>query len=142
MDLVTRYFEVIDAHISTRIPVNGSKEKPVSKGIVKLQIGKKEERVVVKLSGSVNALDGALRKALEVFFPCVEGVKRVDYTSQRANGREDSEAPVKVFIVFSDKHGNWTTDGTSSDVISASFYALVEGFNEAIKRSLFPPPVE
>jgi 2-isopropylmalate synthase len=76
--------------------------------------------------GPVNALDGALRKALLPFFPNLEEMQLVDYKVRVVNARAGTAARVRVVIESRDPHHVWGTVGVSENIIEASWLALLD----------------
>lgn len=70
--------------------------------------------------GPVHALDRALRKALEVFYPNLAGVRLS--TTRCASWTPGRRPPrwMRVLIESSDGENAWTTVGVSTDIINAS----------------------
>ena len=76
--------------------------------------------------GPVHALDKALRKVLEKFYPLLTGVHLTDFKVRVIDSKEASAAHVRVLIETSDGESSWSTVGVSSDIIEASWLALVD----------------
>jgi 2-isopropylmalate synthase len=76
--------------------------------------------------GPVDALDNALRKALRKFFPSIDEVKLDDYKVRVLDGKDGTAAKVRVLIESSDKTDSWGTVGVSTDVIEASWLAMID----------------
>ena len=85
--------------------------------------------------GPVNALDDALRKALEPHFPAIGGVRLADYKVRIINGHRGTAARTRVFISSTDGHNEWGTVGVSDNIIEASWQALVDSFDFAVLRA-------
>ncbi|MEG2088345.1 MAG: citramalate synthase, partial [Angelakisella sp.] len=83
--------------------------------IIKLRVGQTIEMTSAEGDGPVHALDIALRKALEVFYPVVSAVRLVDYKVRVMETKVGTAAKVRVLIESSDGEHNWTTVGLSSD---------------------------
>jgi len=77
--------------------------------------------------GPVNALDKALRKALECFYPQLEQMHLLDYKVRVLEERVGTSAQVRVLIESGDGRNSWGTVGVSSNIIAASWQALVDG---------------
>jgi 2-isopropylmalate synthase len=77
-------------------------------------------------NGPVSALDAALRKALAPMFPLVERIKLVDYKVRILDGGRGTSATVRVLIDSSDGERRWATVGAGTNIIAASWQALVE----------------
>ncbi len=85
--------------------------------------------------GPVNALDNALRKALIEFFPSLKEVKLEDYKVRVLDGREGTGAKVRVLIESSDGSAQrWGTIGVSSNIIEASWIALIDSLNYKLMK--------
>lgn len=99
---------------------------PHSIAEVTLKIGKKNGFGKAIGDGPVNALDNALRKALLPFFPVVQEICLEDYKVRVVNSDAGTAAKVRVFIEFKDQEKTWTTVGVSTNIIDASWQALVD----------------
>ena len=75
---------------------------PVTEATVKLQVGDVVEHTVSEGDGPVNALDGALRKALERHYPRLREMHLVDYKVRVINARAGTAARVRVVIESQD----------------------------------------
>ncbi len=78
--------------------------------------------------GPVNALDTALRKALEQFYPALQTVRLVDYKVRVLDTKAGTGSKVRVLIEASDGEQRWRTVGVSENIISASCEALIDSF--------------
>jgi 2-isopropylmalate synthase len=77
-------------------------------------------------SGPVEALDKALRKVLEKFYPELKKVHLVDYKVRILNAEEGTNSTTRVLINTADDKSRWSTVGVSDNIIDASWQALVE----------------
>jgi 2-isopropylmalate synthase len=84
----------------------------------------------------VNALDNALRKALEKFYPRVEDVRLIDYKVRVIASTKGTESVVRVLIESGDKKDNWNTVGVSSNIIEASWMALVDSLDYKLYKDI------
>lgn len=92
--------------------------------IIKVTVGDKTEITGEQGNGPVNALDKALRKALEVFYPELKSVYLTDYKVRVLDTENTTNAKVRVIIESTDGKNTWSTIGVSSDIIEASLIAL------------------
>ena len=92
----------------------------------KILVDGKEEIAAAEGTGPVNALDGALRRALKYFYPELEQVRLTDYKVRVIDGIAATAAKVRVLISSTDGRQSWTTVGVSDDIIEASRAALVD----------------
>jgi 2-isopropylmalate synthase len=86
-------------------------------------------------NGPVNALDGALRKALAPAYPELAGIRLVDYKVRILNSKDGTGAVTRVMIESADAEGKrWTTVGVSPNIIEASFEALEDSLTWRLFR--------
>jgi len=98
----------------------------VTEATVKLTVDGKTEHVVGEGDGPVNALDAALRKSLEIFYPQLRDMHLIDYKVRVVNAHAGTAAKVRVIIESRDKDSIWGTVGVSENIIEASWQALVD----------------
>lgn len=99
---------------------------PITEAAVKLQVGDQVRHEVAEGDGPVNALDAALRKALNGLFPTLNKMQLVDYKVRVINSDAATAASVRVVIESADESGTWGTVGVHENVIEASWQALVD----------------
>jgi 2-isopropylmalate synthase len=109
-------------------PVN-STAQPLTEATVKLRVRGAVEHTVSEGDGPVNALDGALRKALHSHYPRLAEMQLVDYKVRVINERAGTAARVRVVIESRDPTGIWGTVGVSENIIEASWLALVDSID-------------
>lgn len=102
--------------------------QPITEATVKVRVGERTMHTVSEGDGPVNALDGALRKALEVCYPRLAELQLVDYKVRVVNSRAGTAARVRVVIESRDGDAVWGTVGVSENIIEASWKALVDSF--------------
>jgi 2-isopropylmalate synthase len=118
-----------------RVSVAGRADgEPVTEATVKVRVGEIVEHSVSEGDGPVNALDGALRKALEPHFPRLKEMTLVDYKVRVINARAGTAARVRVVIESRDEHDVWGTVGVSENVIEASWLALIDAFEHKLAK--------
>jgi 2-isopropylmalate synthase len=98
----------------------------VTEGTVKLRVQGETRHEVAEGDGPVNALDAALRKALNGTFPCLLKMRLVDYKVRVVNSEAGTAARIRVFIESADEQDVWGTVGVSENIIEASWLALVD----------------
>lgn len=86
--------------------------------------------------GPVHALDTALRSALERFYPTVSTIRLTDYKVRVLDSKSATGAKVRVLIETTDGLDIWTTVGVSTDIIEASWLALVDSFEYKLIRDI------
>ena len=112
-------FKVIEEQVT-------GKTRTASSAMLKLSVGNQSELTAAEGNGPVDALDEALRKALERFYPAIIDMHLVDYKVRVLDSKSATGARVRVLIESSDGKNYWVTVGVSSDIIEASAIALVE----------------
>ncbi len=117
------FFELINFKIIGEQPVHDSNN---SSATIKVRVGDRDEITAADGDGPVNALDKALRKVLEVFYPHLGNAHLTDYKVRVLDPQSASAAKVRVLITSSDGEDVWSTVGVSTDIIEASWIALVD----------------
>nr|MCR4580792.1 citramalate synthase [Treponema sp.] len=117
---------------------NGSNPRPepgvCSCAQIKVEVGGRFEITAGEGDGPVNALDIALRRALEKFYPEVSRFRLVDYKVRVLDTNSATASKVRVIIESTDGESAWTTIGVSSDVIEASWIALTDSFEYKLSK--------
>ncbi len=98
----------------------------LSQATIKIVVGNEEELTAAEGNGPVNALDNALRKALVKFYPQISEVHLVDFKVRTLEGADGTAAKVRVLLDSKDNEDVWSTIGVSTNVIEASWHALVD----------------
>jgi 2-isopropylmalate synthase len=106
----------------------------ITEATVKLKVGDKVELVVGEGDGPVNALDAALRKSLENFYPSIRDIHLIDYKVRVVNAKAGTAARVRVIIESRDKTDIWGTVGVSENIIEASWQALVDSVEYKLQK--------
>ncbi|MGH7257035.1 MAG: citramalate synthase [Nitrospiraceae bacterium] len=99
---------------------------PLSEATVMVQVGDVIEHTAAVGTGPVNALDHALRKALEKFYPELREVKLLDYKVRVLSANQGTESKVRVLIESGDHKDKWGTVGVSENIMEASWQALAD----------------
>ena len=120
-------FRVIDAK-------SHEDEKPQSEATVQVKVGGRIEHTAAEGDGPVNALDNALRKALESFYPSLKEMKLFDYKVRVLPAGKGTASVTRVLIESGDKSGRWGTVGVSDNIIDASYQALVDALQYKLLR--------
>lgn len=122
-----RYFELLGFRVIDQKSSEG--EQPPSEATVMVKVGGKIEHTAAVGNGPVNALDNAIRKALERFYPELKEVKLYDYKVRVLPGNMGTGSKVRVLIESGDKDSKWGTVGVSHNIIEASWQALTDSIN-------------
>ncbi|MCK8602033.1 citramalate synthase [Desulfoferrobacter suflitae] len=122
-----RYFELVGFRVIDQ-KLSETKE-PVSEATIMVKVGGNVEHTAALGTGPVNALDNALRKALEKFYPVLKEMELSDYKVRVLPGRDGTASKVRVLIESQDGVDNWGTVGVSHDILEASWQALVDSIN-------------
>lgn len=106
---------------------------------VKIKVGDVLEHTASDGNGPVNALDRALRKALEKFFPEIKEMELSDFKVRVVSGSQGTGAKVRVFVESSDKNSRWGSVGVSENIILASWKSLIDAieYKLAKQRNIF-----
>ncbi|RLJ70590.1 (R)-citramalate synthase [Hydrogenivirga caldilitoris] len=120
--LVKDYFD-FDAY-RVLIAKRRNDSLPTSEATVRLAVEGVDEHTAALGNGPVSALDRALRKALEEFYPNLREMQLIDYKVRIINESAGTSAKVRVLIESGDSKRKWGTVGVSENVIEASWIAL------------------
>jgi 2-isopropylmalate synthase len=129
-------FELLDFHVLIRNGRGGP--DPMAGGnmaaeaTVKVRVGDQVMHTAADGNGPVNALDAAVRKALLPFYPGLADVHLTDYKVRILDGEAGTAAQTRVLIDSSDGRRAWSTVGSSTNIIEASWQALVDSLEYAL----------
>ena len=114
---------------SFRVTIEKDRNQPCSAhATIKISVGDKQEITAGEGYGPVSALDNALRKALDKFYPDLDTMRLVDFKVRVIDGSRGTAAKVRVLIESRDQNEIWSTMGVSEDIIEASWMALADSF--------------
>lgn len=119
------HFERLAYHVNVETAADG---QITTEATVKIRVGDEIRHEVAEGDGPVNALDAAMRKALNGTFPNLAQMHLVDYKVRVINSEAATAAGVRVVIESQDEDDVWGTVGVSENVIEASWIALVDSF--------------
>ncbi|BBA79778.1 putative alpha-isopropylmalate/homocitrate synthase family transferase [cyanobacterium endosymbiont of Rhopalodia gibberula] len=94
---------------------------------IKVTVNGEDRLEVAEGNGPVAALDSALRKALENFYPEVAEFHLTDYKVRILDGESGTSSKTRVLVESSNGKERWTTVGVSPNILEASYEAVVEG---------------
>lgn len=148
---IGRYRKFFDLDHYRVVILKTATNEAIAEATVKITVNGVTEHTVFEGDGPVNALDGALRKALGMHFPEIENVHLSDYKVRVINSREESAASVRVVIECWRQRVDGTrelfgTTGVNTNVIDASWQALVDAYEyhlaHAIEEAEIGPTVD
>lgn len=123
------YFKIISSRRE-----EGVTEKATA--LIKVRVGDSHEITADEGNGPVNAIDKALRKALEVFYPQLKKMHLLDYKVRVIGSGGSTAAVTRVLISSTDGDNVWTTVGVSEDIISASVQALTDSIEYMLNTGI------
>ena len=106
-----------------------------SQVMLKVRVGGDVMHTAAEGNGPVNALDHALRKALEQFYPNLREVRLMDYKVRVVDQGRGTGSVVRVLIESTDGRGVWRTVGSSENIIEASWLALADSLEYWLARA-------
>ncbi len=122
-------FELLDFHVLVRGCHDGHM---AAEATVKVQVGDQVMHTAADGNGPVNALDAAVRKALLPFYPQLADVHLTDYKVRILDGEAGTAAQTRVLIDSANGHRTWSTVGSSTNIIEASWQALADSLEYAL----------
>ena len=131
----TPHFEIDHYRIiSSMDSIDGTTYTEKANAIVKVKVGDKYEITADEGEGPVNAIDKALRKALEVFYPELRKMHLSDFKVRVVTSNDSTAAITRVLIESTDGESTWTTMGASRDIINASVLALTDSLEYMLRN--------
>ncbi len=112
----------------------GGFEPPVPEATIRVRVGPHEVHTASFGNGPVDALYNALLKALVRFYPRLTEIVLEDYKVRVLPGMRGTGAKVRVLIISRDGHTWWNTVGMATDIIDASWQALVDSITYKLFR--------
>lgn len=134
-----RFFDLLEYHSTFRQDRSGSYK--TCEATVKLMVGPRLQYTVAEGNGPVAALDAALRKALIPAYPDLAKVELTDYKVRIIDSHTGTASKTRVLIVSSDGESRWDTVGVSSNIIEASWLALVDSYEFYLRKFTTYPGV-
>jgi 2-isopropylmalate synthase len=122
-----RFFELMGFRVI--VEKKTEEEAPLSEATIMVRVGDRVEHTAAVGNGPVSALDHAIRKALEKFYPKLKDVKLLDYKVRILSTKDGTEAQTRVLIESGDGQSKWGTVGVSKNIIEASWRALVDSID-------------
>jgi len=127
-----KFFDLIGLRVIVEKRKEG--ETPINEATIMVKVDGKLEHTAATGNGPVNAIDNALRKALEKFYPQLKEVKLLDYKVRVLTAGTGTSARVRVLIESGDSAHKWSTVGVSENIIEASWQALVDSIEYKLLR--------
>lgn len=110
-------------------------EPTISEATIKIVVDDQLEIMAAEGNGPVNALDKALRKALIRFYPEIRDIELYDFKVRILDEKKGTEANTRVLIESGDCDSKWGTVGVSSNIIEASWQALVDSVDYKLHKT-------
>src|SRR3954452_2403789 len=107
----------------------------MTEATVKVHIGGRRVVATAEGNGPVNALDTALRTALNGNFPALDRVHLTDYKVRVLDTNKGTGAATRVLIDSTDGDTTWTTIGVNENIIEASWQALLDSIHFGLLRA-------
>jgi 2-isopropylmalate synthase len=133
LGLQSGLFELSGYHCSFRRDAAGS--STTCSATVTVRKGDSLHETTAEGDGPVNALDAALRQALQSLHPWITGISLSDYKVRIVDGGRGTAARTRVHILSSDGAESWGTVGVSDNIIEASWLALVDSLEYRALKS-------
>ena len=106
----------------------------ITEATLKLRVGDEEMLTVAEGDGPVNALDSALRLALTPHYPELAHIRLTDFKVRVVNVKEGTAAKVRTVVDSADAGETWSTVGVSTNIIDASWHAVVDSIEYGLLR--------
>lgn len=133
---VPSYFEVNSFRVMVERRHNALGDLvTMSEAVVKLNIDGESRMSVAEGNGPVNALDRAMRKDLGKYQSAIDGLELIDYKVRILNGGTGAVTRVLIESHDTRAHRRWFTIGVSSNIVDASFQALIDSITYALLKA-------
>jgi 2-isopropylmalate synthase len=126
------YFEMDGYRVT--VEARRDDREPFAEATVRVRVKGISEHTAAAGNGPVNALDHALRKALEEFYPKLREMTLVDYKVRILDESKGTAAKTRVLITSCDGEETWGTVGVATNIIDASWQALVDSIEYKLRR--------
>ncbi len=127
LDCRPDWFQIEGFQVTCDILQGASNPYKNALATIKVEVKGEEMLEAAEGNGPVSALDAALRKALVKVYPEIADFHLTDYKVRILDGHAGTSATTRVLIESSDGEQRWTTVGVSTNIIDASYQAVVEG---------------
>jgi 2-isopropylmalate synthase len=124
LGLHKRFFDLVGFRVI--VEKRKEDEESMSEATIMVKVLGNIEHTAATGEGPVNAIDHALRKALDKFYPQLKDVKLHDYKVRVLTAGKGTSAKVRVLVESGDHEERWGTVGVSENIIEASYQALVD----------------
>lgn len=135
MGSLTKFFDLLSFRVIDE--KRSALEPPFAEATVMLRVGGEIEHTAAIGNGPVNALDQALRKALEKFYPNLKNMSLVDFKVRILTGKDGTKALTRVLIESKDDVDTWGTVGVAHNIIDASYQALVDSIEYKLFKDAY-----
>ncbi len=133
-----RLFDLIGYRVI--VEKRGGDTEAITEATLKLRVGEEEILTVAEGDGPVNALDSALRRALTAHYPELASIRLTDFKVRVINVKEGTAAKVRTIVDSADAGETWSTIGVSTNIIDASWRAVVDSIEYGLLREGKPAP--
>jgi len=116
-------FELVDFFVNVE---HRDRRGTFAEATVKVRVNGEILHTAAEGNGPVNALDIALRKALQPTYPQLSNFHLADYKVRILDGENGTEAITRVLIDTQNGTKRWSTVGASGNIIEASWRALAD----------------
>ncbi|PSN12631.1 citramalate synthase [filamentous cyanobacterium CCP5] len=140
LGLRPRYFELTGFRVNCERLPDGVDWRSNSLATVKVTVNGEHILEAAEGNGPVAALDSALRKALLNFYPAIAHFHLSDYKVRILDSASGTAAKTRVLVESSDGQNRWITLGVSTNIIEASYQAVVEGLEYGLMMRSEPAP--
>ena len=130
----TPHFHVVVYKLTEDMPAPDGYQQ--SSAMVKVEVDGEEQMACAMGIGPLHALDTAMRRALSSFYPELIDMRMSDYRVRVLETNRTTDATTRVLMECTDGKGfSCVTVGVSTDIVEASFLALMDAFEYKLSKS-------
>lgn len=133
-----KWFQVIEADVTTVLAdaLHPQEDAYVrTRAVLRMKFGDEDSTTVAHGNGPVDALGRAMGRLIRDHYPAVEDVRIVDYKVRIMDSTDGAGAAVRVLIRATDGKDTWGTVGVSTNVIEASWNAMVDSYEHKLMEA-------
>ncbi|MBI4510297.1 MAG: citramalate synthase [Deltaproteobacteria bacterium] len=136
-----RYFKLVRLNVSTHLADDSSTEAMqggTATCELSLSVGGVEADAIARGNGPVHAMDRALRQVVDRFYPALASMRLVDYKVRALSSGDGTAAFIRVLVQSTDGKEVWGTVGVSTNVIAATWRAMVDAIEYKLMKDGMP----
>ncbi|MCA9562212.1 MAG: citramalate synthase [Myxococcales bacterium] len=139
LGLRKKYFDLLDMSVKVSLGSDLDTMPGRAEAFVRLDVGGVKDEARAEGNGPIHAMDAALRKIVHHSYPALRSVRLVDYKVRILSSGVGTESVGRVLVQWGDGDELWGTVGVSTNIIHASWRALVDALEYKLMKDGVEP---